>query len=96
MSKSTPVFVGGKKAPSTYFQKSGILTGKRQTQRPFLAFRRNDNGVNVEVIEDINELVKLPAKTRVMTQWEGKNRSDYVNFTVGDLRKYYQAANAAE
>lgn len=88
--KPTSVTLSGKSATSTFFEKSGIRRGTNQAQRPFLAFSRKNNKVNVEIVEDIRTLVRMPRKTRVMTQWEGKNRSDFYRFTVGDLQEYIE------
>ncbi len=80
-----------RRANSAYFQKSGIRKGGKLTQRPFVVFRRNENGINTEIVDNVESLIKLPARTRVMAQWEGKNRSDYVQFTVAQLREFVQA-----
>lgn len=88
----TPAFGGAvKQANSTYFEKSGIRAGGAQTQRPFLAIRIVNGRSVIEVIDNVQDLVALPKKTKVMHQWEGKNRSDFIGYTVGQLREYCEA-----
>lgn len=88
--RPTSVTLSGKPATSHFFELSGIRRGTNQAQRPFIAFSRKNNKVNVEIVEDVRTLVKMPRKTRVMAQWEGKNRSDFYRFTVGDLQTYLE------
>lgn len=80
-----------RKATSAYFDKSGIRNGGTLTQRPFLAVRDRDGRTVIEVVNNVSDLIALPRKTKVMHQWEGKTRSDYVTYTVGQLRDHVEA-----
>jgi len=83
---------GAKKAHSTFFEQSGIRKSKARSQRPFLVVRNMGTGTtDLQIVEDVTEVYNMPKKTRVMTQWEGKKRSDYYTFTVGQLRDYCEA-----
>lgn len=79
-----------KKAPSIFFEKSGIRTKKKFKHHPFIAFIRKDGKVTVNVIDTPEALVSLPRRTKVMGQWPGKTRSDYFAFSVGKLRDYIE------
>lgn len=87
---STSLELTGKPATSAYFEMSGIRSKGKQMQRPFITFRRRNNKINVELVNDVQKLVQMPLKTRVMAQWEGKERSDFYRFTVGDLKEYLE------
>jgi hypothetical protein len=85
----TPMFGGTvRRANSAYFEKSGIRAGQTLTQRPFLAIRDNKGRQVIEVVDNITDLVSMPQRTKVLHQWEGKNRSDYIGYTVGNLKEY--------
>lgn len=79
-----------KKAPSVFFEKSGIRTKKKFKHHPFLAFVRKEGMVTVKVVDSSEELIKMPKRTKVIGQWPGKTRSDYFEFSVGRLRDYIQ------
>jgi len=80
----------GTKSPTAYFELSGIRNKKKLVQNPFIVFRQYDDRTVVEIVEDPTELLKLPMKTKVMAQWPGKKRSEFVRFTVGQLRKHIE------
>lgn len=81
-----------KKAPSIFFEKSGIRTKKKFKHHPFIAFVRSREGdVTVKVVDTAEALIGLPKRTKVMGQWPGKTRSDYFAFTVGKLQEYIEA-----
>lgn len=86
----TKVITAGKNATSAYFEKSGIRHGGKMIQNPFIAFNEG-NEVEVELVDDIKDLIKRSSTVKVMARWPGKIRSDYVNFTVGDLKKHINA-----
>lgn len=82
---------GAKKAHSVFFEQSGIRKSKTRSQRPFLVVKNSNGQTDLQIVEDVTEVYNMPKKTRVMTQWEGKKRSDYYTFTVGQLREYCEA-----
>jgi len=85
---TTRIETTGSNNKTAYFQLSGIRSKKTLPHNPFIVFRQYEDRTVVEIVESPEELVKLPAKTKVMAQWPGKKRSDFVRFTVGDLRKH--------
>lgn len=44
--------------------------------------------IEVKIIDNKEALLELEDKTPVMGQWSGQWRSDFFQFTVGDLRKF--------
>ena len=74
----------------TYFQLSGCLEFKKLNHTPFLAFVCQDSSVIVRIIESADALLALPDGTPVMGQWRGEWRSDFFQFTVGQMRVYLQ------
>lgn len=74
-----------------YFAKSGIREFKRLRHTPFLAFREGQGWTNVEIVDSIDKLLMYPDEAKVMGLWPGKHHSDYVNFTVGQLRQFVAA-----
>lgn len=82
------IVTSGTKSPTAYFELSGIRNKKKLLQNPFIVFRRQTDRTVVEIVESPEELVKLPMKTKVMAQWPGKKKSEFVRFTVGQLRRH--------
>lgn len=71
-----------------FFEESGIRNNEKQAQRPYLIVRKSKTRLNLGLVYTAEELLTYPNTTKVLTQWEGKKRSDYYSFKVGDLRKY--------
>lgn len=88
MKKVLTVKLENEKSKTAYFEKSGIRFGERLKHNPFIVFRESDDKVTVEVVDNAKDLIKLPNKTRVIAQWRGNNQSDFVQFTVEDLRTH--------
>ena len=78
----------GRRDVTAFFEMSGIRFKKKEKHHPYIAFRRGTDGVKVEVVESPEQLLKMPARTKVMAQWAGKSRSDFFQFTVGQLRTH--------
>ncbi len=79
-----------KKAPSVFFEKSGIRTKKKFKHHPVLAFIKKNGNVTVIVVDTPEDLLKMPKRTKIVAQWTGKKRSDYFTFSVGKLCKYIE------
>lgn len=85
------LITAGKKTPSIFFEKSGIRTMKKYKHHPFIAFVRNREGdVTVKIVDNPQDLIRLPKRTKVIGQWRGKTRSDTFCFSVGKLREYIE------
>jgi hypothetical protein len=52
---------------------------------PFLVFVENGDGIEVEIVDQASALTKHPRETKLMVQWRGEWRSDFVQGTVGDV-----------
>lgn len=79
-----------KKAPSIFFEKSGIRTRRKFKHHPVIAFVKKDGEVMIKVVTSPEALIKMPKRTKVLAQWCGKKRSDYFTFSVGMLRDYIE------
>lgn len=85
------LITAGKKAPSVFFEQSGIRSMKKYKHHPFIAFvRSRDGDVTVKIVTTPEELVRLPKRTKVIGQWRGKTRSDTFSFTVARLREHIE------
>lgn len=78
----------GLKTVNAYFERSGIRYGDKLQHTPFLVFKETDEGTEVKIVDNIVDLVKCPAKSKVMAQWKGKKKSNFFQFTVGKLRQH--------
>ena len=88
MSKAKVKTTGLKNA-AAFFEMSGMRFKKKDKHHPFLVFVPEDEtNVRVDLVENAEQLVKYPAATKVMAQWPGKSRSDFFQFTVGQLRRH--------
>lgn len=57
---------------------------------PFLVFEKTSKKVEVHIIEKATEVIRLfekKPKTKIMKQWRGEWRSDFMHFTVGELKE---------
>jgi hypothetical protein len=79
-----------KKAPSVFFEKSGIRTKNKFIHSPVIALVNKDGKVTVKIIDTPEALISMPKRTKIVAQWIGKNRSDYFSFSVGKLREYIE------
>jgi hypothetical protein len=80
--------LAGRKDVADYFEKSGIRDWKKLTHTPLLVFLTRDESIEVRIIDKPVELLALPDDTPVMGQWKGEWRSDFFQFTVGQLRMH--------
>jgi hypothetical protein len=71
-----------------FFEESGIRNNKKQTQHPYLVVKKLKTRVNLNLVYTAAELLTYPNTTKVLAQWQGKNRSDFYCFKVMDLRKH--------
>jgi hypothetical protein len=74
-----------------YFKLSGVLDSEELNHTPLLAFIASEDTVNVRIVHKPAELLSFPDETPVMGQWRGEWRSDFFQFTVGQLRRYFEA-----
>lgn len=81
---------GLRKAPSKMFAESPVFSDLIQplAHSPFLVFEREPGTVRVLVVHSTSELEAFPADTLVLTQWPGKQRSDWFWFLVEDYRAW--------
>jgi hypothetical protein len=71
------------------FTIGGIREYAKRTHHPFLVFVPiGEDEIEVQLVESPKKLLLYPAETKVMVQWEGKWRSDFFQFTVGDLQEH--------
>ena len=54
-----------------FFEKSGIRETKKEVHTPYLVFLKTKQGVKVEIVQKIKELIEYPSQTKVMAQWGG-------------------------
>ena len=78
----------GRRDIEDLFRISGILEYRVLNHTPFLAFIIKEGGVEVELVNSAEKLLQYPDDTRVLVQWRGKWRSDYFNFSVGELKAF--------
>lgn len=78
----------GRTDVSDYFEQSGIREFSKLNHTPFVVFVVADDRVVVRCIPNAKELLTLPDQVPVMAQWRGEWRSDFFQFTVGQLREH--------
>ena len=92
---NTTVELHGRRGNRDLFTKSGnFIRGQKLTHYPFLVFVVDNEGrrVDVRIVDNVDELLQYPDHFKVMSQWEGKWRSDFFYYLVGDVRKYMEKA----
>jgi hypothetical protein len=81
----------GRTDTADYFNEV-ILANAKLEQTPVLAFikRERPDGLAVEVriIQRPADIADLPNDTPLMGQWRGQWRSDFFQFTAGELKTY--------
>ena len=84
------IVTSGRDDLADFFRIGNLLILKKLTHHPYLAYVRKfvdlRDELHVEVIDTTEKLLTLPDATKVMQQWPGKWRSDFMRFTVGDVR----------
>ena len=73
------------------FSISGIFSCRRLNHTPFLVFVRSGEDIRVEIVNYSSSLLGHADDTPVMVQWEGKWRSDFFQFKVGQYRAWKAA-----
>lgn len=53
------------------------------------------DSLEVRIVDRATDLLEYPDDTKVMAQWGGEWSSDFMKFTVGDVRKYLKENNVA-
>lgn len=67
------------------FEMTDTLSCNRLTQTPFIVL---DEKEGICLCDNALELVQLfPSTTKVLKQWVGRWKSDFLVFTVGDVKK---------
>lgn len=81
-----------RKANRHFFEQSGIRLCRPERHHPFLVLNRTgESTTSIEVVNNTMDLIKYPAKTRVLIQWRGNRRSDFYKFTVGEFKRHLRA-----
>ncbi len=81
------IITAGRTDTDEYFRYSGIRSQKRLKHHPFLVFVCSDE-VEVCIVDNIKTLLEYSDDVQVMSQWEGEYKSDFFQFTVGELRNF--------
>lgn len=84
------VITSGRTDVSDYFERSGIRDWKRLSHTPLLVFQVDGNTVTVKIVDNPRKLLEYPDDTKLMGQWRGEWRSDFFQFTVGQLSEHIQ------
>lgn len=82
------IITSGRTDVEDFFKKSGNFDGQRLLHTPFLAFIERADGIHVQIIDNVDQLLTLSDETPVMGQWQGDYRSDFFQFTVGEYRPF--------
>ncbi len=85
------VITSGRTDLEEYFKRSGIRQYKKLTHTPFLVFAISGDTVEVRIEDNAKKLLEYPDETLCMAQWSGEWKSDFFQFSVGDLRRYVMA-----
>lgn len=72
---------------ASFILESGLFEKEHLPHTPFLVEQEG----RIILIDNAQELLKLPDETVVMGQWPGRNRSDFFRFQVKTYREYYNA-----
>jgi hypothetical protein len=93
-----PIYTTGRTDIDDFFEKSGILTHKKLSHYPYLVFVEDpslghETNFYIYTIDSTAKLVSsdYPNDTDVMAQWPGNYRSDFMRFTIGDVRNAVKA-----
>lgn len=79
-----------RKANRHFFEESGIRSNRATKQHPFLILRPSKTRIKVDLATSIEDVLGLPANTRIMAQWKGKTRSDFYTFRVSELKRHIE------
>jgi len=82
--KKVTVVTTGRTDLENLFRLSGCLDGG-STHHPFLAFITDGDSVTVRLFDNAEKVRTLPPDTPLMVQWPGRWRSDFFQFTAGDV-----------
>ena len=72
-----------------FFKITNILEFADFKLSPMLVFVKKGNSISVQECLSIESLVKYPDDSVILQLWPGKWRSDYLKFTVKDVKKKY-------
>lgn len=78
------------------FTKSDLLTASNLNHTPFLVIESEpvDDAVYIAVVGNKEALLTYPDSASVLAQWKGQFRSDWLQFTVGDVRRFLETGEA--
>lgn len=76
------------KEEDSYGMKSIVEESIEKIKKEVIEF---EEGFEVKVVSNKDSLLRYPDETKVMGQWRGEWRSDFFQFTVGDVRKFLEA-----
>lgn len=92
MRKSKKVIASGRKATDEFFEQ-GLEGG---VSYPFLILSQEGHTVEVVQTTKVTEVLSYPDETMVMKQWPGKWRSDFFQFSVGEMREFRESQKAED
>lgn len=78
------VFVNVRSENAALFAESDVLQWAKLTLTPLVAFIPVEGGIEVRIIEEVNEVFALDPATPMMVSWPGKWKSDFFHFTAGE------------
>jgi len=74
--------------------KDFLISGLGGTQHtPFLVFTIQGDNIIVMIHDNVTDVLSYSDETKVMKQWQGNWRSDFFQFTVGQLREVLELEN---
>lgn len=90
------LYLSGRTDVADFFEQSGIRSYAVLNHTPILAFvysslcgpEERDDGLQVRIIAKPVDLLSLDDAVKCMAQWQGKHRSDFFQFTVGQFRAH--------
>jgi hypothetical protein len=83
------VCTSGRADSTEFFFLSDLRSTKALTHTPILAFiMKFDCTLEVRIITNPCDLLALNDCVKCMGQWRGRHRSDFFQFTIGDLRAH--------
>lgn len=73
-------------ANDDFWRLSDVLNPGPKPHHPFLVLENEDGHTHINIIQDIDGLLAYADETPVLYQWQGKWRSDFFHFSVGQAR----------
>lgn len=83
------IVTAGRTNTEDLFGLSDLRSSKTLNHTPVLLFVPQDgNRLNVVIVHKPISLLEYQDDIQAMMQWQGNWRSDFFQFTIGELRKY--------